>query len=99
MTCNGVAMRRRLTTVTSLPTKACVSRSASAASSGAWIVPVNRTMPFILLTATCAPGIARRNISSMLVRLLPTRTVPENSTLPLVAVANTVVSPGFFAIR
>ena len=75
LTCNGVAVFRRLMTLVSLPTKAWTSRSASATSSGAATVPVSRIRPFIGVAAICASGMASRSIRPIESKLLPTRTV------------------------
>jgi len=77
--------------------KACTSRSASAASSGAPTVPVSSMRPFILETVMSASGMASFSIWSMLVRFVPTRIVAEYSVLPPVVVTVTAVSPGALA--
>ena len=62
LTCIGVAVFRRLTTRVPSPTKAWTRFSASSASSGLAMVPVNSTKLLVVLTAIFASGIARLNI-------------------------------------
>ena len=93
MTCNGVAVFSRLTTAVSLPTKVCTSRFASATSSGEATVPVRITMPFIGVAVTCASGMASFSIPATLPRWVPTRSVAEYTTAPVLSVADSVVSP------
>ena len=80
-------MRSRDKTLVVSPTKACTSRSASAASSGDSTVPVSSTKPFIVFAEMLAPGIASDSIWSIVSMLLPTRATVEKTTRPLASVA------------
>jgi hypothetical protein len=83
LTCRGVAMRKRETTLAPSPRKAAARRSASAASSGADTVPVSSTvLAPIVATWMLASGIARPSIWSMLSRFEPTRTLADQMMSP-----------------